>query len=372
MKIGDSRMKKYLKHRYGINDLREVKGALLKNCFDFFLTKGRRQPIECSHEDELWTSSIDPFLFDTLKIKQSKAYRRLMSKTQVFVNTENCHVGNRFKHTCEVEANAIILAEMLGLNTHLVQAIAVGHDIGHGPFGHLGEQIFFDNNQQAFKHDVFGVVLAQKIERSGRGLNLSYEVLEGISLHSGKIEIIKGKPLEYSIVRLADKIAYIFSDINDIIRNGLIPCEEISRLVNEFGSTQRERTGRVLAEIIVESARAGRLVFAETELGEKFMALKDLMYERVYHQIDHQIHREAVRCAYDLLQDLYYGQEHVLWPILTDREVNELTSMAMRSRKVITSDIRHFGVYEIADSFRQAGRQLNEINVSDLDLGWSN
>lgn len=350
-----------LRRRYGINDLRDILGALADYSFKSSDSVGRRSPDRCY--DDLWI--MDQFLLDILKIEQSKAYRRLPGKTQVFVNTGNCHVSTRLRHTAEVKVTATIISQMLGLNSNLCQAIAAGHDLGHGPFGHLYEQ-----TMPGFKHNVFSVVLAQHLERGGLGLNLSFETLEGISLHSGSTDLLVGKPLEYTVVRWADKISYIFSDINDAIRNKRCP-QEVIALANEFGANQRERTQRILLEAIVESARAGRLVFDETELGQRFLVLQQVMFEQVYYQINHQLHQATIMAAYEAVESCYPGLGNILLPILTDHEVVELTTRLMRSQTVTTQDLQHFSISEIVEAFQKNGRDLADIKISNLDLEWS-
>lgn len=366
--------KNYLQPRYGVESLQEFKGCFRAKAFKAENSHGRRLMADDSRysdEDELLGPVIDPFILDLIKILQSKAYRRLGDKTQVFIGAENCHITNRLKHTGEVMAVAMILADLLGLNVSLVQAIAAGHDIGHGPYGHLGEKIYFSEHHRPFRHDVFSVVLAQHIERGGRGLNLSYEVLEGISLHSVKTTVMLDKPWEYTVVRLADKIAYLFGDINDILRNKLLSVEQLPPfLLTDFGQNQRERVNRMIAEIVVESARQGHLVFESTELGQKFIQLKEWVFQNVYKKIDEDFHQSALKVAYDTVRNCYPGLESVVWPLLTDREVFELARLKLHSYAVNRSMLSHFSVTEIVEAFELSGRQLDKVDIHELDLNW--
>jgi len=365
--------KNYLQSRYGVESLQEFKGCFSDKAFKAENSRGRRLSSDdprYSDEDELFGGVVDPFLFDLNKILQSKAYRRLRDKTQVFIGTENCHITTRLKHTSEVMAVAMTLADLLGLNVSLVQAIAAGHDIGHGPYGHLGEKIYFSEHHRPFRHDVFSVVLAQHIERGGRGLNMSYEVLEGISLHSVKTTIMLDKPWEYSTLRVSDKIGFVFGDINDILRNKFMSVEQFPSLLKDFGENQRERVNRMIAEIVVESARQGHLVFEETELGQKFIQLKEWVFQNVYKKIDEDFHQSALKVAYDTVRNCYPGLESVVWPLLTDREVFELARLKLHSYAVNRSMLSHFSVTEIVEAFELSGRQLDKVDIHELDLNW--
>ncbi|HEX8931769.1 MAG TPA: HD domain-containing protein, partial [Patescibacteria group bacterium] len=163
----------------------------------------------------------------------------MSDKTQVFT-FPNTLVRNRQKHTFEVAACAMVLAEILGLNTSLTAAAAYGHDIGHVPFGHQGESWMKKAmNRPELCHEIIGVVIAQKIERKGQGLNLTKHTLEAMMGHSGSMSK-KSMSQEAWVLRYADKFAYIFHDINDIMgRMKYQAPRELLDLANEFGSNQR-------------------------------------------------------------------------------------------------------------------------------------
>ena len=159
----------------------------------------------------------DPFKEDFVRIIQSKAYRRLPYKTQVISLPDCVHVRTRAIHTNEVIGISSRIADRLGLNLSLCEAIAAGHDIGHTPYGHAGEEVLSKFGVKPFNHALNGVLIAQHIERNGMGLNLCHETLEGMLNHSrgaGKLAIVNSKPAEYSVVMFSDKIAYTFSDLN--------------------------------------------------------------------------------------------------------------------------------------------------------------
>ena len=196
-------------------------------------------------------ASSNPFITDQIRLYESKGLRRLQGKAQVFTNPENSHIRNREKHTNEVLSISMLISELLGLNNELCRAIALGHDIGHPPYGHLGEEMLTELGGMEFNHAVFGVVLCQYFERYGNGLNLTRETLEGILRHSTGNEKFGYRDIdEYTVVRCSDKIAYIFSDLNDVerlpIQRRIENFEEIQKYADLLGKNQAERVVKVV------------------------------------------------------------------------------------------------------------------------------
>ena len=188
-------------------------------------SKGRaRQEAECD---------IRPvFQRDRDRIIHCKAFRRLKDKTQVFLSPEGDHYRTRLTHTLEVSQIARTIGKALRLNTDLIEAIALGHDLGHTPFGHAGERALNQVTPFSFFHEAQSVRVVEVLEKDGKGLNLTWEVLDGISNHS-----LSSMPhtMEGKIVRLSDKIAYVNSDVDDAIRGGIIrgsDLPELSRISN--------------------------------------------------------------------------------------------------------------------------------------------
>ena len=191
-------------------------------------SKGRFKEYD---EDAVY-SAINPFVLDSIKLLSSKSSRRLAYKTQVFNKPYNKHIRTRKSHTEEVEASSMLVSNLLGLNIYLCSAIAKGHDLGHFPFGHTTEQRFTKKLREengkdylVLDHSLMGLVILHQIEREGAGLNLMYETMEGILNHStggGSFQTMGSIPEEYKVVRYADKIAYLFSDINDAERLGTL------------------------------------------------------------------------------------------------------------------------------------------------------
>ena len=217
-------------------------------------TKGRRKPEE---ECEIRTC----FQRDRDRILHCKAFRRLKDKTQVFLSPVGDHYRTRLMHTLEVSQNARTIARALNLNETLTEAIALGHDLGHTPFGHAGERVLNEMNPKGFKHNQQSVRVAQYLEKNGDGLNLTWEVLDGMKNHS-----MKSMPhtLEGKIVRLADKIAYINHDIDDSVRAKVLKEEDLPKeYTNVLGTTYRERINTMVLDIVKHSSGINDIVMSQ-------------------------------------------------------------------------------------------------------------
>ena len=219
------------------------------------------------------------FQRDVDRIVYSKAFRRLKHKTQVFLQPEGDHYRTRMTHTLEVSRIARTMARALGLNEDLTEAIALGHDLGHTPFGHAGERLLAAVMPGGFAHYQQSVRVVERLEKNGEGLNLSWEVRNGILCHT------KGQPaatLEGQVVRLADHIAYINHDIEDALRGGIIyPMDIPLEISNVLGFTHGERINRLVADAI-EASRDQDVIRQSDEVGEAMLALKDFMFANVY------------------------------------------------------------------------------------------
>src|SRR5690554_6002300 len=193
------------------------------------------------------------FQRDRDRIIHSKSFRRLKHKTQVFIAPEGDHYRTRLTHTLEVAQIARTLARALRLNEDLVEAIALGHDLGHTPFGHTGERVLDRLNPKGFKHNEQSVRVVDFLEQRNhkRGLNLTYEVRDGIKNHTGNT---KPQTLEGQVVRYADRIAYINHDIDDAIRAGVIKSEDLPKEAIEIlGNSHGERINNMIFDIIKNS-----------------------------------------------------------------------------------------------------------------------
>jgi dGTPase len=223
------------------------------------------------------------FQRDRDRIIHTKAFRRLKHKTQVFISPEGDHYRTRLTHTLEVSAIGRTVARAMGLNEDLVEAITMGHDLGHAPFGHAGEHALDDflreSQGRRFQHNEQSVRVVEVLERDGRGLNLTQEVRDGIRHHTGS-----GRPatLEGQIVRLVDRIAYVNHDIDDAVRAGIIsdadlPADEIAVL----GGSTSERITRLVTDIVTSSSDRDEICQSD-EVGEAFRSLRAHMFQEVY------------------------------------------------------------------------------------------
>jgi dGTPase len=247
-----------------------------------------------------------PFQRDRDRIVHAKSFRRLMHKTQVFIDPTGDHVRTRLTHTLETTGISRTVARALRLNEDLVEAIGLGHDLGHTPFGHAGEDaldaVLRELHGRHFRHNEHSLRVVDVLERDGRGLNLTSEVRDGILNHTGPNEPFT---LEGKIVRLVDRIAYINHDIDDAIRAGVLSAGELPageiELLGETGS-QRIDT---LVHDLVETSEQARDIRQSAEIGEAMLALRDFMFERVYlgphSTAEHQRAAAIVRTIFDHL-----------------------------------------------------------------------
>lgn len=256
-------------------------------------TRGRNLP-----EEECRVRT--PFQRDRDRIVHSKAFRRLRHKTQVFVDPEGDHFRTRLTHTLETTGIARGVARALRLNEDLVEAIGLGHDLGHPPFGHAGEhaldELLRARGGRGFRHNEHSLRVVEHLERDGRGLNLTWEVRDGILKHTGDVE---PETLEGKIVRIVDRVAYINHDIDDAVRAGILspddlPQEEIAIL----GDTGSRRIDTLVHDLVESSADTGDIVQSD-EVGEAMLSLRTFMFERVYHQQDHSHIRATVHRIFD-------------------------------------------------------------------------
>lgn len=214
---------------------------------------------------------------DRDRIIYSKAFKRLKNKTQVFFSPEGDHYVTRLTHTLDVSQVARSIARCLNLNEDLAEAISLGHDLGHTPFGHAGERAL-NKLSGHFEHNEQSLRVVEKIENDGKGLNLTYEVKDGILNHKKS-----GNPftLEGQAVSLADRIAYLNHDIDDAIRARVISEEDLPIEAKELGRTSSQRINTMISAIVEKSA-GNNIVAMTEEVKSHTEKLRDFMFERVY------------------------------------------------------------------------------------------
>ena len=265
------------------------------------------------------------FQRDRDRILHSKSFRRLKDKTQVFLSPDGDHYRTRMTHTLEVSQNARTIAKALRLNEDLVEAIALGHDLGHTPFGHAGERALNRVCPEGFKHNRQSLRTVDVLEKNGQGLNLTMEVRDGILNHQTSTLPFT---LEGQIVRLSDKIAYIHHDMDDAIRGGILAEEDVPSEITEVaGATLGQRLDHFIHDIIRTSQ--GKPVIAMSPPLEKAMTkLRQFMFERVY---TNPVAKAQERKAEKLIETLYaYYLEH--WdemPWLQKKMIEEGTPVSI-------------------------------------------
>jgi dGTPase len=292
--------------------VRELENALSPYATRSFETDGRPLP---EPESDVRT----PFQRDRDRIVHSKPFRRLKGKTQVFIDPAGDHVRTRMTHTLETTAISRVVARALRLNEDLVEAIGLGHDMGHTPFGHAGEDALDEALRERFgrrfRHN-------EQSHRIARSLNLTLEVCDGILTHTGERE---SETLEGRIVRLVDRVAYINHDIDDALRYGLLeeedlPHEEIAVL----GPTGSARIDRLVHDI-VESSEGVEDIRQSRDVGEAMLSLRAFMFERVYlgpqAAPEHERAHEVVHRIFDSLVERGDDVEEIVDYIagMTDR-----------------------------------------------------
>ena len=236
---------------------------------------------------------------DLDRIVHSKAFRRLMHKTQVFLRPEGDHYRTRMTHTLEVARIASTITRALGLNEDLAEAIAMGHDLGHTPFGHAGESALSSCLGKPFRHNEQSLRVVDVLENDGRGLNLTHEVRLGILGHTGAYV---PETLEGQVVRRSDQIAYVNHDIDDAVRAGILSNEDIPDSVADvLGHTHSQRINTLVCDAILTSREAGAVCLSP-KVDQALKELRAFMFERVYYN---PVAKGEESKAKDMLSRLY-------------------------------------------------------------------
>ena len=256
-------------------------------------SRGRVRPVEENDVRTCYQRDVD-------RIVHCKAFRRLMHKTQVFLQPEGDHYRTRMTHTIEVARIARAIARALNLNQDLTEAVAMGHDLGHTPFGHAGEVALSDAMGQPFRHNEQSLRVVDILEKGGAGLNLTYEVRMGILGHTSGSRV--PETMEGKIVRKADQIAYVNHDIDDAIRAGILTNEDIPKSVAKvLGNTHSDRIDTLVCDAIYTSREAGEICLSP-KVDKALADLRAFMFERVYRN---PIAKGEETKAKDMLRRLY-------------------------------------------------------------------
>lgn len=267
-------------------------------------SKGRERQEE---EDEIRTC----FMVDRDRIIHSKSFRRLKHKTQVYIKTSGDHYRTRLTHTLEVAQIAKTIGKGIGLNEDLIEAIALGHDIGHVAFAHNGEDVLNKLLPGGFEHHKNSVRVLTRIERYGKGLNLTSEVLDGILHHSGfGKNTSKAATLEGQVVKYSDKIAYVNHDIDDSIRAGLLKAENLPvDIIDRLGDTHGKRIGTLVKDCIYQTrtnlqSKCIEVSMSET-VEEALGALRKFMFDEVYKGPILQVERDKAKFVLEQVYAYY-------------------------------------------------------------------
>ena len=258
-------------------------------------SKGRVRPEE-EKVDDVRTC----YQRDTDRIVHSKSFRRLMHKTQVFLRPEGDHYRTRMTHTLEVARVGRTVSRALGLNEDLAEAIAMGHDLGHTPFGHAGERALAQMmGDEGFRHNEQSLRVVDLLEKGGEGLNLTYEVRMGILGHTGsRIP----ETLEGQIIRIADRIAYVNHDIDDAIRAGILQKEDIPKSISKvLGDSHSMRLNTLVCDMIENSWNSNEIVMSQP-VERALWDLRGFLFERVYRN---PVAKGEEGKAQDMLQKLF-------------------------------------------------------------------
>ena len=257
-------------------------------------SKGRPRP-EAEREEDVRTC----YQRDIDRIVHCKAFRRLMHKTQVFLQPEGDHYRTRLTHTLEVTRIARTITLALGLNENLAEAIGMGHDLGHTPFGHAGEDALTRCLGKPFRHNEQSLRVVDYLERDGQGLNLTHEVRNGILCHTGDPW---PNTLEGMVVRRSDRIAYVNHDIDDAIRAGILTNDDIPKAITDvLGYDHRDRINTLVTDAIRTSREAGTIMLSP-DVDNALRDLRSFMFERVYRN---PVAKSQESKAKDMLQRLF-------------------------------------------------------------------
>ncbi len=284
------------------------------------------------------------FQRDRDRIIHSKSFRRLKHKTQVFLAPTGDHYRTRLTHTLEVSQIARTIANALWLNEDLTEAIALGHDLGHTPFGHAGERAL--NSKIPFKHQIQSLRIVDKLENDGKGLNLSWEVRDGIVNHGMSK---KAATLEGRIVRFADKIAYINHDMDDATRAGILSEDDIPKEISDvLGKSRKERLDFLIKDIISNSKDKDDIVMSDN-VYDAMIKLRQYMFDNLYFKFDKDYSSEESK-AVAMLERLF--DFFVAHPDRLPKEIKNLIEHGVSTERAVCDYISGMTDYYSVDVYK--------------------
>ncbi|MEG2017996.1 MAG: deoxyguanosinetriphosphate triphosphohydrolase [Clostridium sp.] len=269
------------------------------------------------------------YMVDRDRIIHCKSFRRLKRKTQVYIKTWNDHYRTRLTHTLEVAQIGRTIGRGLGLNEDLIEAIALGHDIGHVAFAHSGEEVLNEILPNGFSHNENSIRVLTKLENNGEGLNLSKEVLDGILFHSGfSATEQKSHTLEGQVVKYSDKIAYVNHDIDDSLRANILSMEDIPRNILEvLGDTHGRRIDTLVRDCIKQTnsnIEGGNLQVGLSEkIDKSFKELRNFMFKEIYSGELLKNERDKAKFILEQLFKYFYNHQEKLPEFYRNISINE-------------------------------------------------
>ncbi|MGH7884322.1 MAG: deoxyguanosinetriphosphate triphosphohydrolase [Thermodesulfobacteriota bacterium] len=262
------------------------------------------------------------FQRDRDRIIHSKAFRRMKHKTQVFLSPTNDHYRTRLTHVIEVAQISRTISRALMLNEDLTEAIALGHDLGHTPFGHAGEAAINEIFPGGFKHVIHSLRVVEHLERNGQGLNLTFEVKDGIAKHSkgmGPLDNPKyrAETMEGQVVRISDLVAYANHDLDDAVRSGIISIEDVPReYISVLGNTGSERINRMVTDIIFETKKQEeKKVVISGEIEEVIVGLRSYLFNTVYMNENIKGTFDKAKKVIKELYEYFCSNEKIFWSL---------------------------------------------------------
>lgn len=302
----------------------------------FIIPAGAKSKNSLGRErDECLDDTRTAYMIDRDRIIHCKSFRRLKRKTQVYIKTWNDHYRTRLTHTLEVSQIARTIGRGIGLNEDLIEAIALGHDIGHVAFAHSGEEVLNEILPSGFSHNENSIRVLKHIENGGKGLNLTKEVLDGILYHSGfSSKEIKASTLEGQVVKYSDKIAYVNHDIDDSLRAGLLKMEDIEEEILEvLGYSHGERIDTLVKDCInTTTDNVKKNLFQvdfSKDIDEKFKDLRFFMFEKIYNGNVLKEERDRARFILKHVYEYFYKNPNKLPEFYRDIAKNEGTSQGV-------------------------------------------
>jgi len=364
--------------------MKEAHHALSHRKFDMENYIGIRRPDDYHEElDERIAKELgdwNPFDIDIDIIMESKALRRAAFKTQFICSAgTSSHKRTRRSHIDEVDSGSRQKSKWLGLDSTLCDAIALGHDLGHTPYGHIGEYALEEITGKPFSHVINGLNIGQHIERKGKGLNLDFEVLWGILNHStkfrkrmyGNLNLEKEPIQEVLVTMYEDKFKYVFGDFNDVSRSPSLKHLETSfpKELYSFGTDQRERDRTLNYWFMKECAEKGYVSFEDCEAAHVFKQLRKYLYENIHPIIKWDLHIKNIEYTYEALSKMRELKDcniAILIGCMTDNDINRISQWAIEQNVITWNKLKEesFGICEIAPYIR------SNIDQTDPDLNW--